>query len=119
MTNLYEFLRKMLDSSYVSLEDRQWLEEYLKVPENRLDFKSRRVGGTDENPVMAQDYAIAGTQMDIFCLITEAMMQNPTFAEMIQGAAKFFQDHVPTCEHCGEAVKHAMTKPSWEFNPHP
>jgi DNA-directed RNA polymerase subunit RPC12/RpoP len=119
MTNLYEFLRKMLDSSYVSLEDREWLEQFLKVPENQLDFKSRRVGGTDDNPVMAQDYAIAGTQLDIFSLLTEAMMQNPTFADLVMGAAKFFQDHVPNCQHCKAAVLQATTKASWEFKPHP
>lgn len=137
MTNLYEFLRKLKaqadraisvnkklgesDNWFCSMTtaERDWLEEFLQVPENQLDFKSRRVGGTDDNPVMAQDYAIAGTQLDIFSLLTEAMMQNPTFADLVMGAAKFFQDHVPNCQHCKAAVLQATTKASWEFKPHP
>jgi hypothetical protein len=133
--NLYDFLRQIRDQAakgvpgaapisrdlYVTLTRNElaWLEHFLKTPDQELHFKGKRVGGTADNPVVAQDYMIAGDQVDIFSLLTEAMMQNPTFAQLVQGAAKFFQDHVPSCPHCKAAVlQHAM-QPSWEFAPHP
>lgn len=131
MTNLFDFLRWIKSevehhgfhnknfALTISEEQYAWLQQFLHPSDMELHFKGRRVGGTDDNPVVAQDYLIAGDQVDIFSLLTEAMMQNPTFADLVQGAAKFFQDHVPNCQHCKDAVlQHAM-QPSWEFTPHP
>lgn len=133
--NLYDFLRQIRDQAakgvpgaapisrdlYVTITRNElaWLDQFLVKPDQELHFKGKRVGGTDDNPVVAQDYMIAGAQVDIFSLLTEAMMQNPTFADLVQGAAKFFQDHVPNCQHCKDAVLRAAMKPSWEFQPHP
>jgi hypothetical protein len=127
MTNLYEFLKMILDdarrSAYntvnISTADQDWLEQFLTAPDAELHFKAKRVGGTDDNPEMAQDYAIAGAEVDIFSLITEAMLQNSTFALTIQRAAYFFQEHVPTCPDCQATILRDATKPpSWEFLPH-
>lgn len=133
--NLYDFLRQIRNQAakgvpgaapisrdlYVTITRNElaWLDQFLVGPDQELHFKGKRVGGTAENPVVAQDYMIAGDQVDIFSLLTEAMMQNPTFAQLVQGAAKFFQDHVPSCEHCKAAVLQHAGHPSWEFQPHP
>lgn len=117
MSNLYDFLRKMLDSGYVSLDDREWLENYLKAPDVLINFKARRVGGTDENPVMAQDFQIAGDGLEVFCLITEAMVNNYQFAEIIQGAVGFYREHIPNCPIC--STKHFGPKEptkDWNFS---
>jgi hypothetical protein len=137
LPNLYDFLRQLKrqadrgipgaaplgngDKYFLTITEQEkgWLESFLKPADMELHFKGRRVGGTDDNPVVAQDYLIVGDQVDIFSLLTQAMMQNPTLAELVQAAAKFFQDHVPSCEHCKAAVLQYTVHPSWEFKPHP
>lgn len=88
--------------------------------DNEIHFKSRRVGGTDEDPVMAQDYAIKGEGVDVFQLMTEAMLQNPHWANLVLMAANFFKDHVPECPDCRQALINAREnqQTSWNFTPH-
>jgi hypothetical protein len=100
-------------------EELDWLNSFLRPADFELHFKAHRVGGSDDFPVYEQHYLIAGEEVDIFSLLTEAMLQNHTFAHLIQASAKFYQDHVPTCQHCKDAIIQATVEPSWEFTPHP
>jgi hypothetical protein len=109
MTNLYDFLRYIREEHQtgdvtLSPEQLQFLEEYLSPPDVIINFKAHRVGGTDDDPVMAQDFQIAGDGLEVFCLITEALMNNYQFAQIIQKAVAFYREHIPTCPIC--APKH-------------
>lgn len=129
MTNLYDFLRRVLAdatgappySLNVTPEDLKWIRQYLAEPDNQIHFKSRKIAvefGTG-HPVYAQDYAIAGADVDIFCLLTEAMMANGTFADLVVKAAQFFIDHVPMCPSCSDAVRRSQEgEKDWKFTPH-
>jgi hypothetical protein len=119
MTNLYELLRQIL-ATYddpitgldpnntepgqlvrVSPEMADFIRNYLTGPEVLINFKARKVDTNAEGePIFAQDYQIAGPPEEVFCLLTEAMIQNYQFATLIQGAASFYRDHIPTCAHC-------------------
>lgn len=122
MTNLYEFLRFIRDEYdtgdvNLSPEYLKWLDDYLQAPDVLINFKARRVGGTDEEPVMAQDFQIAGEGLEVFYLITEAMVNNYRFAKIIQSAVGFYRDHIPKCPIC--APKHFGSKEppkDWQFS---
>lgn len=121
--NLYDLLRRLRDHAerneiFILTEpERVFLGHYLQDPDAGIHFKALRQGGTDKNPVYAQSYAIAGDHEVIFCLLTEACMQNPTFAELVNSAAQFMRSHVPKCPHCREALRQATM--TWEFKQHP
>jgi hypothetical protein len=100
-------------------EELDWLESFLRPADFELHFKAHRVGGSDDSPVYAQHYMVAGEQVDIFSLLTQAMLQNATFADLIMVSAKFWQDHVPNCQHCKDEITHSTVQPSWKFGEHP
>lgn len=126
MQNLYDFLRTILDEAesnelYVKLNilDLEWLRQYLQEPGSELHFKAREIGSVNGEPVYAQDYAVKGTAVDIHSLITEAMLQNHQFADIVVSAAAFYREHVPKCPDCSK--RHfSNEKPvlNWEFQPH-
>jgi len=136
MLNLYELLRhvhKMASNGvpgaaplsrdrYVTINDEQlaFLEHYLQGEDVVLHFKARKVSEqADGEPIMAQDFQIAGEGFEVFCLITEAMVNNYQFATIVQNAVGFYRDHIPTCVHCQK--KHFGQEPpdlDWQFN-HP
>jgi len=126
MTNLYDFLRRVYadsqgtDTVNITSGDRQWIEQYLTGPDIEIHFKAKRVGGTDDDPVLAQDYGIKGEGVDVFQLVTEAMLQNPHFANLVLLAANFFKDHVPECPDCRKALIDARESQriNWNFTPH-
>lgn len=127
MTNLYDFLRRILDDSTgqppnsvnVTQEEIAWLKSFLQAPGIELHFKARKVDEKDGEPVYAQDYAIAGDGVDVFSLLTEAMMQNANFATLVIAAGQFFKDHVPFCAECQAALDEVdPSRPSWKFLPH-
>jgi len=128
MTNLYDFLRRLLNDSQgsppftvnISQDERDWIIQYMNAPENEIHFKTRRVGGTDEDPIMAQDYAIKGEGVDVFQMVTEAMLANPHWANLVIMAANYFKDHVPECADCRQALINARENQriSWNFIPH-
>lgn len=138
MTNLYDFLREIkgransrpinaaplgTDAYLVPITPAEldWLESFLQPADHEIHFKGKKQpGGDPENPVVAQDFMIAGAEVDIFCLLTEVMLQNSTFASLVLGAAKFFQEHVPTCPECKQQVLEAATREvtAWIFSPH-
>jgi hypothetical protein len=128
MTNLYDFLRRLLNDSQgsppftvnISQAERDWITQFITEPENEIQFKSRRVGGTDEDPIMAQDYRIKGEGVDVFQLVTEAMLANPHWANLVLMAANYFKDHVPECSDCRQALINARenVRTSWNFTPH-
>lgn len=138
MTNLYDFLRRIRTEAinaspncvplteqptkYVAIteQDLDWLKQFLRAPDFKLEFKATKTGETPQGePVYAQDFAIAGEAVDIFCLLTEAMLQNHQFADQVVAAASFYREHVPKCPDCSK--RHfSNQKPvmSWDFSPH-
>lgn len=68
---------------------------------------------------MAQDYAIAGNGVDVFSLLSEAMLANYQFATQVRMAADFYKEHVPKCPDCSK-LAFGMAKPpmNWNFSPH-
>lgn len=131
MTNQFEFLRKVLEAGRkapmvnykhtikIAHEDLQWLDQFLKAPDHELHFKARHTGQyKNREPVYAQDYAVAGEPVDIFSLLTEAMMLNSQFARLVIGAARFYAEHVPTCPICKERhAEPSCETDSWDFSP--
>lgn len=115
MTNLYDFLRRVLSDAQRQLpntaplisngarlvaindQDIEWMAQFITGPDIEIHFKAKRVGGTDEDPILAQDYAIKGYGVEVFQLLTEAMMANGHFANQIVLAANFYREHVPNC----------------------
>ncbi len=138
MQNLYDFLRRVLTDAQRQLpntaplgndgarlvritdDDIEWLTQYMRGPDVELHFKAKIVGGTPEDPLMAQDYAIKGEGVDVFSLVTEAMLANPHWANLVLLAANFFKDHVPECTDCRQALINAREKQAitWNFTPH-
>jgi hypothetical protein len=135
VTNLYDFLREILSyaqgvpaggepdgiqrATLIPLSEDQFdfLKQYMTEPDVQVHFKARRVGGTDEDPVTAQDYAIAGDAVDVFSLLTEAMLANYQFANLVNAASRFYWEHVGNCPEC---LKHTKRPPflNWDFKPH-
>ena len=122
MTNLFDLLRRLIDNPRTPLseDDVKWIEQYLAGPDVEIHFKAKKAGGDDENPIMAQDYAIMGEGVEVFQLLTEAMLQNPHWANLVLLAANFFKDHVPECPDCRSALINAREKlvTSWKFTQH-
>lgn len=137
MQNLYDLLRKLQDQArknlpgaaplgasdktYVLLSpsDIEFLNQYLHAPDHQIHFKARKIGDHNGEPVYAQDYAIAGETVNIFCLLTEAMMANSSFAAVVGAALKFFYEHVPNCPDCDARLDYANPeKPDWTFVTH-
>lgn len=108
----------------ISSEAKEWLDHYMQAPDTELHFKSyptgeykiledlppelaeqyiahgKQVDGKPAEPYINFDLGLKGAPDDVFCLLTEGMMQNPNFANMVVGAARFYLEHVPTCPHC-------------------
>lgn len=127
MTNLYDFLSRVLNdatsnppySVNMTAAEIDWLKQYLSDPGVELHFKARQVGEKNGEPVYAQDYAVAGDGVDIFSLLTEAMLQNGQIADLVIMAANFYKEHVPNCPDCSK--RHfGQEKPAkdWTFKPH-
>lgn len=138
MTNLYDFLRELFSyaqgvpaggkadgiqrATLIPLSEDQfaWLAQYVAAPENLLEFKANKVGEKEDGePIMAMDFAIAGDGLEIFCMVTEAMVQNFQFADIVLKAASFYRDHIPNCPQCSK--RHfGQQKPvlNWDFSPH-
>lgn len=134
--NLYDFLRQIKAQGqravpgaapisrdlYITItkEQLEWLTAFLQAPGHEIHFKARQVGADPKGePIFAQDYAIAGDDLDIFCMISEAMMQNGRFADAVIKATSFFLEHVPGCPTCRDAVNNARQgNANWQFNPH-
>lgn len=130
-TNLYDFLRRLQrDSSgqpgaiTLTSDEKGWLDQFLQNPGVELHFKAFPTGElSNGEPLMAQNYQLAGDAEEIFCLLTEAAMQNPYFNTVLTHATRYMAQHVPNCEYCLGRVLHAqldiLDHPSWEFSPHP
>lgn len=131
-----------------------WLSSFLRNPGTLIQFQSRPTGRVmrvpkekppisvlldtlaptrrppeddeDEVPEMEQHYALAGTAEEVFMLLTEAMMLNPTFASLVVGAGRYYTEHVPLCRKCSQRHNGRLAedcpdveKPRWEFKPRP
>lgn len=135
MQNLYDFLRRIkryaelthVEGIYdptnkikITEQEYDWLNQFLQAPDHELHFKAKKVGTSEEGePMYAQDYAIAGDMVDIFSLLTEAMFQNANFASLVKSAAKFFDEHIPNCPDCKEALLELDPfRTNWNFSPH-
>lgn len=121
-----------------------WLSSYLRNPGTLIEFRSRPTGRTqivaaaprpvlsdmvefgpdakEEIPELEQHYALAGTAEEVFCLLTEAMLLNPTFASLVVGAGRYYTEHVPLCRKCSQRHNGRSREdcpdvqaPKWEF----
>lgn len=130
MTNLYDFLRRILSdlrdqpsgNVFVSGEDRAWIEQFLCEPDVLIDFRARATGQVvGGQPVYETNYAIAGDGVDVFSLLAEAALANQKFADLVRGTAGFIAEHVPACPLCMEAANQfydtAVDDRTWEFKP--
>lgn len=128
MTNLLQFLKRVKADATgtppftvnITRQELEWLDQFLNDPDHEIHFKARILPGADpDNPVVEQDYMIAGEEINVFCLLTEAMLQNTTFAVTVQRAARFYQEHVPGCEACKATILESTRRgPNWKFSPH-
>lgn len=126
MTDLFTLLRRIQAEGRdfrVEPADRAFIDQYLAEPETFIQFKAKKVGGTPEEPIFAQDYAIKGTDDDIINLLVEAMIQNPAFAFIVHSCAQAYRHHVLECPRCAEAQAGALALIRkginyWEFKPH-
>jgi hypothetical protein len=122
MTNLYDFLRRILNDprSPITEGDVEWLQQYLESPGHEIHFKAHQVGEKNGEPVYSQHYAIAGGGEEVFSLLTEAMLQNPSFANQVVLAARFWFEHLPFCDTCKTRFFGAQQtgQVSWIFSPH-
>lgn len=119
MTNLYELLGQILakydrpDTGFnpsntapgqlvhITPDMADFIRNYMRAPDVLINFKARKTGQDERGePVMAQDFQIAGDPFEVFVLLCEAMVQNFRFAEMVERALAFYQDHIPTCPVC-------------------
>jgi len=60
---------------------------------------------------------VQGDPVDIFQLLSEACLDNANMATLIQMVAKYLNEHVPTCQECGErhATEECMKMDEWNF----
>lgn len=123
MTNLYDLLRRIRTRGklfVITNDELEWLDQYMAKPDHELHFKARKVGHNEQgDPIYAQDYAIAGEALEVFSLVTEAMLQNASFASLVGAAHSFYTKHVPTCPECLEAMAEVdPMDPVWKFETH-
>lgn len=137
MTNLYEFLREIHAQLTAEFErqgsnknadlfakldvyDLQWLNQYLAKPDVEIHFKGKKVDLNDgDEPVMASDWVLSGEGVEVFELLTEAMLLNANFAETVMIAAKFYAEHVPECPDCQARQEEAADRGTdWTLKPH-
>ncbi len=126
-----------------------WLKSYLRNPGTLIEFRSRptgrmvpvvkppisvlldvlaptRVPDEQDEPEMEQHYALAGEAEEVFQLLTEAMLLNPTFASLVVAAGRYYTTHVPLCRRCSQRHNGRLQEdcpdvvhPRWEFKPRP
>lgn len=142
MTNLYEFLRHVQAEAAEQLPrlnpenaakykytgplvikiaraEFDWLEQYLETPDVEIHFKAKQTALENGEPVLASDWRLSGDNAFVFELLTEAMLLNANFAETVRLAAKYFDEHVPTCPDCQNAIGEAAERGTdWTLKPH-
>lgn len=112
-----------MESGSESLTEAEWafLEHYRDNHAAGINFWANRSGiiAPGGLPIMYQHYHLSGEPVNVFSLLVEAGMANPNFAELIDAAAHFFQDHVPTCPHCKKhhVAKNCVPAGDWNFRP--
>lgn len=130
MTNLYDFLRRTLANAkanpanniHVSAEDMAWMEMYLKAPMDEIHLQARPTGRVVEGErEMETHFQVAGDPADVFSLLCEAALANPTLWTMIRGCAAYLADHVHECDACMAKMREYETTPpddrNWQFKP--
>lgn len=138
MTNLYDILRKIKaqadkavsvnkklgesDNWFASIttEELDWITNYLKPADMELHFKAAKIDQNEQGePIYSQHFQIVGEGVDVFCLLTEAMLQNHQFADQVVAAASFYREHVPKCLDC-QKRHFSLERPvlNWKFLPH-
>lgn len=60
-----------------------------------IEFRAMPTGrkSPDGEPIFEQTYKIDGPDDQVFCLLVEAIHENPKFKEMVAGALKFEKEH--------------------------
>lgn len=132
--NLYDLFRSLLaraqenqpvplSGRYALVTDQElrFIEERLKAPDFSLHFEARKIGDYNSagDPIYQQHFEIAGEQVDIFSLLTEAMQLNPQFRNTVFMAHRFFVEHVPYCKKCRDVHQGECQTDveGWQFKP--
>jgi hypothetical protein len=105
--DLFDVVRRIVAASTdtdvitLPLQDRLFLREYLKDPDTMLQFQCRKIGERpDGEPIYQSHYAMAGKELELFMLFTEASAMNPMFARLIEITHRYLTEHVPNCPEC-------------------
>jgi hypothetical protein len=150
-TNLYEFLEDIKrqaqgpwGDAVINEAQWEWLTTFLRKSGTVIEFRSRETGrmlpvfpevqleiSKALEPVTAdfaavpeteKHFAIAGTPDDVFYLLTEAMLLNPLFAQVVASATRAYMANAPICRKCAQRHNGTsgvdcpdLTIPSWEF----
>jgi hypothetical protein len=131
MTNVFDFLRRLLEDSRADQDnqvtltaaDRVWIESFLRDSDDFLHFRARATGVYDAHgdPIVEQHLALGGDEFSVFSLMCEAALRNKRFARMVEATHNYMQDHVATCPDCQRTlseVNMAVPAPeTWEFLP--
>lgn len=126
-----------------------WLTAFLRNPGTVIEFRARPTGrmlripgaqppptvfsedlapdyadvpAETEEPEMEHHYALAGTAQEVFELLLEAMLLNPTFASVVVAVGRTYTAKVRVCRRCGQRHNGRTAEdcpnieaPSWEF----
>jgi hypothetical protein len=125
-----------------------WLNSFLRNPGTLIEFRSRPTGRmlsylppprpftieeaapssieAVEEPEMEHHYALAGTAEEVFELLYQAMVLNPTFAQIALSAGRAYTAKAPLCRRCGQRHHGRLSSdcpdivsPRWEFKHRP
>lgn len=129
-----------------STEEVTWLKGFMSNDDAFIHFKSHKTGrmitmdlpmplgvlddenvgeqipGITEQPEVITNFAIGGEDVDVFCIMSDAMLLNPKFQEIVRGALKFIDEHVPNCPTCQNQHNPGGTCPpadTWQFSNDP
>ena len=113
MTNLFDFLTDMLETSrenpdgavFLTPRHRVFIETFLRSADVEIHFRATRTGKmavtpTGPLPEMATNYVVRGEPVEVFELLSEAALQNPGIFRLFEGVTKFITDHAATCPAC-------------------
>lgn len=129
MTNLFDFLREILHRAAadqndiktitISNEEVQWIHEYFREPDFFMNMKATALPEQGGNEILySQHFEMKGKRDELYNLMTEAMLNNPLFAEVVCSAREFWFEHARTCPDCEIAFLYGTEPESWKFTPH-
>ena len=103
-------------------EEVEFLKNFLRTPDTFLQFQCHKTGRmipkvsetptvgrnfgvpytitTHDEPEYFTHYAMAGEELELFMMFTEAVSLNPMFARLVEMTNAWLHEHVPHCPDC-------------------